>query len=105
MKITVCRDSHTYHRPKKCRIGVQKLRRETSIRKQILSAIKILENQTQQLRALNDSLFDHAPLVGRNQEGNNIDFPRTVCPERVAVYVVRDAVLADTALGANAASP
>ena len=59
--------------------------------------------QTQQLGALNDSRFDIAPFVGRNQERDNIDFPGTICAERIAVNVVGDAVLADAALGTRPA--
>ncbi len=82
-----------------------KLRREVSTHKQRLRSIKILENQAKKSCTLNNSLFNIAPLVGSNQERNNIDFPWPVCAERIAVDVVGDAILPDTALGSSAAAP
>ena len=51
------------------------------------------------MRALNDAGFDVAPLVRRNQQRNDIDLPGPIGPERIAVDVVRDPVLANAALG------
>ena len=75
------RDAHTYHRPQKCGIGIEKFGGKMPALQQGLRAVKILENQAQQLRALNDSLLDVAPLVGWNQEWDNVDFPGPVCAE------------------------
>ncbi len=66
----------------------------------LLRPVEILQNQIQQLGALNDAGFDESPFVGRNQERNDIDLPGPICPERIAVDVVRDSVLANAALGA-----
>src|ERR1700733_3284556 len=54
--------------------------------------------------SLNDACFDVAPFVRRNQKRNDIDFPRPICPERITINVVRDAVLANPALGTAPAS-
>ena len=75
-----------------------------ALRHEVLRSVEILENQTQQLGALNDARFDETPLVRRNQQRNDVDFPRSICPERIAVDVVGDSVLANAALGTAPAS-
>ena len=57
--------------------------------------------QAQQLRALNDSLLDIAPLVGGNEERDNIDFPGPICTEGITVDIVGDAIFANATLGAG----
>src|SRR5450631_1489729 len=98
------RDTYVYHRPEKRRIGVEELCGKVAILQERLRAVKILKNQTQQLGALNDSRLDSAPLVCGNQEWNNVDLPRSICPKRVAVDVVGDSVLTDAALRSPTAS-
>ena len=87
------RNAHTDHRPKECRIGVEKFGWEMAALQQRLRSVKIFENQTQQPRALNDSLLDIPPLIGGNQEWNNINLPWPIGAERIAVDVVGDAIL------------
>src|ERR1039458_9537160 len=82
---------HSHHRSKKSGVGIKELRRKAATRERPAGAVKILKNETQQLGALNDSLFYEAPLVCRNQKWNDIDLPRPIYTEGIAVNVVRDA--------------
>ena len=95
----MCGNTNAYQGPKKRRVGVEKRGRKVATCHQGLRPVEILEDQTQQLGALNDAGFDVAPFVRRNQHRNDIDFPRPICPERIAVDVVCDAVLANAAFG------
>src|SRR5580692_3989440 len=104
MKITVRWDPHTHQRSKKCRVCKKKRGRKMSTRQEVLRTVEILQKATQQPGALNDPRFDESPFFGRNQKWHNVDFPGSVYSERIAVYVVRDAVLANAAFGALPAS-
>jgi hypothetical protein len=79
VEIRVRRNAHTYHWPQECGIGVEKFGWEMAALQQRLRSVKILENQTQQSRALDYSLLNIPPLVGRKQERDDINFPRAVC--------------------------
>ena len=100
MQITVRGNKHAYQRAKECGVGVKKRGRKAALRQQLLRPVEILQNQAQQLGALNDAGFDVAPLVSRNQQRNDIDPPGPIGPEGIAVDVVRNSVFANTALGA-----
>src|SRR5271170_7264056 len=104
MKITVRGHPHAHHGPQESWVGIEELGRKVSIREEALRAVKILEYEAQQAGALNDAGFDQAPLVGRNQKRDSIDFPGPICSERIAVDVVGDAVLANAAFGTTPAS-
>ncbi len=104
MQITVRGDTHSHQRAKKSGVGIEERGRKVAIRNEALRAVKILENETQQLGALNDARLYQAPFVGCNEKWNGIDFPGPVCSERIAVDVVCDAVLANAALGTSPAS-
>jgi hypothetical protein len=100
MKITVRGNPHTYERSKKCGVGEKKRGREVSMRKKLLPSVKILQDATEQPGALNDAGFEESPFIRRNQEWNHVDFPGPVCSERIAVNVIGDAVLANSAFSA-----
>ena len=50
------------------------------MRDEILRAVKIFEQQIEQMGPLNDSRFNEAPLFRRNQERNDIDLPGRFAP-------------------------
>jgi hypothetical protein len=104
MEITVRGDSHSHQRPQERRVGVEKRGGKASLRYEVLLLVEILEDSSHQLCALNDSGFDEAPLVRGNQQRNDIDTPSPTCPERIAIYVVRDPILANAAFGSAPAS-
>jgi hypothetical protein len=95
----VCGNSHSRQRPQECGIGVEKCGRKVPLRHEILASVEILEDSTQQLRALNDSGFDETPLVRRNQKRYDVDTPSTTCPQGIAIDVVCNPVLANAVLG------
>ena len=66
-----------------------------------MRTVNVAQNEAQQFGALNDTFFDKAPLVGRNEQRNEIDLPGTADALRIAVDVIGDAVFADAALGAG----
>ncbi len=74
------------------------------LRHQVLCAVKILQQQVQQLGALNDACLDKPPLVRRNQQRDNIDLPRAIRSQWIAIDVVGDSVLANAALSAAPAA-
>ena len=51
---------------------------------QILRAVAVGENFVQEPRALNQSRFQLAPFVRRNDERNRVQLPRTLHPARIA---------------------
>src|SRR5450631_491753 len=99
MQISVSGDAHAHQRAKKGGVCIKKFGGKVAVREKALRAVKILENETQQLCALDDPCLNIAPLVRRNQKWNDIDFPGPICSERIVVDVVCDAVLANAALG------
>src|ERR1039458_1115381 len=104
MQIAVPGNTHAHQRPEKCGVGIEKSGRKVAMRHQVLRPVEILEEQIEQLGALNDARFDEAPLVRRNQQRNDIDLPGPACPEWIAVNVVRDPVLANAPLSTGPAS-
>ena len=62
-------------------------------------AVQIGQQAVQQPRALNQSFTNNVPLLGGNQQGNEIEAPRPVEPVRIAVDIVGDAVLVNQASG------
>ena len=67
MQIAVRGNRHAHQRPQKCGVGIEQRGRKVAVRHQVLRAVEVLEQQVQQLGALNDAGFDEAPLVRRNQ--------------------------------------
>ena len=65
---------------------------------QVLRAVDVGQHAVQQIGALRDARFNVAPLGGRKQQRQWVNFPQTVGTLRVCVNVVRHAVLANFAL-------
>ena len=104
MQIAVGGNPHSYQWAKEGRVRVEKCSRKMALRHQILGPVKILEQQAEQLGALDDARFDESPLLGRNQQRKDIDLPGSIGSKRIAVNVVRDSVLANPALGPRPAA-
>ncbi len=104
VQITVRGNGYADQRPQKRGIGVEQRRGKTPLRHQVLRAVEIFEDEVQQLRALNDAGFEEAPFIGGDEKGNDVDLPRPVGSEGIAVDVVGDSVLANAALGAAPAA-
>ena len=67
-------------------------RGQQTIAQQLLSAVDVLQNALQQLRALQDAGRERGPFGGGNQQGQEIDFPRALGALAVGIDVVADAV-------------
>ena len=65
---------------------------------EFLRPVNIAEEEAEKFGPLDDAFFDEAPLVGRDEQRDEVDFPRTADALGIAIDVVGDAVLADAAL-------
>ena len=95
MQPAVLRQPDAVARAQKAGIGPQQFRRKHAAQNRIRRAIQVRQQAVQQPRALDQSFADAVPLRGRNQQGNKIQAPGPVQAVRIAVDVVRDAVLVD----------
>ena len=66
---------------------------------QFLGAIEIGQNPVEKLGALDEAGFEAAPFGSGDQDRDGVEIPRAVHPQRVAVDVVGNAVLANALTG------
>ena len=95
MQIAMHRDLHTHHWPQKRRVPIQQRPGKVPARQQVLRAIKILQQTTQQPRTLSHSSLDEPPLFRFNQQRHNVRLPGSIRPQRIAINVVGNPILAN----------
>ena len=84
--------------PQKIRLGENQRRRKPARTDEFLRAVAVGENFVQQRGALDQTGFERAPFVRRDDERNRVELPRTFHAARVAIDVVGDALLVDEPL-------
>ena len=84
-------------RAEKAGIGPQQFRRKHAAKNRIRRAIQVRQQTVQQPRALDQPFADAVPMGAGDEQGNEIQAPGPVQAVRIAVDVVRDAILVNQA--------
>ena len=77
------------------RVAVDQRRRQQALAQQVLRAVEVAQDAVEQVRALRHCGLDFGPLLGRQEQRQDVEIPGAVDAARVRVDVVGDAVLAD----------
>src|SRR5207248_694792 len=80
------------------RVAEHQRSRQKALGETFLRAVEVVHQSFEQSGALDQTTLEGPSFAVVDQKGDGIELPRTVHPSRVAVHVVRDAVLVDQVL-------
>ena len=98
MQPAVARRAHAVHRPQVLRMRQHQRGRQQAVMQQVLRAVEIGQRRVEQPRALAHAGLDVAPLVGRDQQRQQLQRPGACALAAFGIDVVGRAVLAHPAL-------
>jgi hypothetical protein len=82
-------------RAQKIRLRKHQRRRKPARPDEFLRAVAVGEDFVQQRGALDESRFERAPFVRRDDERNRVELPGRSDAARIAINIVGDALLVD----------
>ena len=95
VQVKVPRHADAVARPEKGGVAEDKRGREEAFAQEALRTVEVSEDEIEECGALFEAGFDVTPFIRRDHQWHHVQFPGPIHALRIAIDVVRDAMLAD----------